>query len=68
MNDRDLATINKAMIDCGRFGGVTGAYSGLATGGPVGAVVMGTVGGALFGAFGAAVATVAVVADKISKS
>lgn len=65
MNDRDLAFINKTMIDCGKVGGKAGASAGMAVLNPVGGMVIGTLGGAMFGAFGA---TVAVVADKISKS
>lgn len=68
MNDSDFALIKKTTIDFGRMGGMAGGYGAATTFNPVLVIAGATLGGALFGAIGATIATVGVVADKISKS
>ena len=67
MSNVNFSKINKRMVEMGRFGGIAGAYSGVA-GGPITAITTGIFGGAFFGSIGILVGTVEVIVDEVSKS
>jgi hypothetical protein len=67
MSNEALSKINKRMIECGRWGGITGAMSGV-SGGPLTALAGGALLGAIAGSVGIVVGTIEVIADEVKKS
>ncbi len=67
MSNNGLSKINQRMVECGKWGGVTGAIGGL-SGGPVTALASGALLGFIAGSVGVVVGTVEVIADEVNKS